>query len=70
MLKLTTAADLSRRDQSEAVMDAGQTLLNAREFWYPIMLQLQRFMVAVSRVAVNHDGKGGLKPGPYCLGQE
>ena len=31
------------------------------------MLQLHRFMVAVSRVAVNHDGRG-FGPGSYCLG--
>ena len=51
-----TAADLGRRHQSEAVMDARQAELSAREFQYPITLQRHRFMVAVSRVAVNHDG--------------
>ena len=36
-----TAADLGRRHQSEAVMDVRRALLNAREFWYPNMLQLR-----------------------------
>ena len=48
-----TAADLGWRHQSEAVMDARRALLNAWEHWYPIMLQLRRFMVAVSRVSVS-----------------
>ena len=29
-----TAADLGRRHQSEAVVDARRALINAREFWY------------------------------------
>ena len=45
-----TAADLGRRHQSEAVMHARRALLQARDHWYPIMLQLHRFMVAVSWV--------------------
>ena len=51
--EVDTAADLSRRHQSEEVLDARRTLLNARELWYPILLQLYRFMVAVSRVSVS-----------------
>ena len=43
-------------------MDAWRSLLQARTHWYPIMQQLHRFMIAVSRVAVNHDGKGGSAP--------
>ena len=50
-----TAADLGRRHQSDLLMDAGRVLLNARNHWYPIMLQLHRFMIAVARVAVNQD---------------
>ena len=38
-----TAAGLDRRHPIEDV-----DVLDAREFWYPIMLQLHRFMVAVS----------------------
>ena len=55
-----TAADVGRRHQTELLMDAWRSLLEARTHWYPIMQQLHRFMIAVSRVAVNYDGKGVL----------
>ena len=41
------AADLGRRHQSELIMDARRILLKVRTHWYPIILQLHRFMVAV-----------------------
>ena len=53
------AADLGGRHQAEGFIDARTVLLNVRGYWYPIILQLHRFMVAVSRVTVNHDGRGG-----------
>ena len=59
-----TAADLGRRHQSEVVIDARGRLLKARSYWYHIMLDLHRFMIAVARVTVNHDGKGGTAPHP------
>ena len=43
--------------QSEPHMDARRSLLKVRTHWYPIMQQLHRFMISVSGVAVNHDGK-------------
>ena len=52
-----TAADLGRRHQSEVLIDARRRLLKVRGYWYPIMLDLHRFMVAVARVSVNHDGE-------------
>ena len=57
------AADLGRRHESEILIDARRKLLKARSHWYPILLDLQRFMIAVARVSVNHDGKGGTAPG-------
>ena len=45
-------------------MDVRRALLNARDYWYPILLQLHRFMVAVSRVVVNRVGRGGSAPDP------
>ena len=63
-----TAADLGRRHQSEAI-DARRRLLQARSHWYPIMLDLHRFMIAVARVSVNHDGKGGTAPDPLVWDQ-
>ena len=47
----------------------GCSLLSARELWFPIVLQLDRFMVAASRVSVNHDGRGGSAPDPLFLDQ-
>ena len=53
-----TVADLVWRHQPELVMDVRSALINARDHWYPIVQQLHGFMIAVSRVAVNHDGWG------------
>ena len=51
------AADLGGRHQSELLVGARCVLLSARN-WYPIMLQLHRFMIAIAGVTVNHNGKG------------
>ena len=64
-----TAADLGRRHQSEVLIDAMRRLLTARSHWYPIMADLHRFMIAVARVSVNHDGKGGTAPDPLVWDQ-
>ena len=64
-----TAADLGRRHQSEVLIDARRRLLKARSYWYPIMLDLHRFMIAVAGVSVNHDGKGGTAPDPLVWDQ-
>ena len=64
-----TAADLGRRHQSEVLIDARRRLLKARSLWYPIMLDLHRFVIAFARVSVNHDGKGGTAPDPLALDQ-
>ena len=54
-----TAAHFGRRHQSEVLVDARRRLLTARSHWYPSMLDLHRFMIAIARVSVNHDGRGG-----------
>ena len=64
-----TAADLGRRHQSEMLIDAWRGLLRARSHWYPIMLDLHRFMIAVARVSVSHDCKGGTAPDPLVWDQ-
>ena len=64
-----SAADLGRRHQSEILIDARRRLLQARSHWYPIMLDVHRFMIAVARVSVNHDGKGGTAPDPLVWDQ-
>ena len=63
------AADLGRRHQSEILIDARRRLLKARSHWYPIMLDLHRFMIAVARISVNHDGKCGAAPDPLVWDQ-
>ena len=32
--------------------------------WYPVILDLHRFFVAISRAVVNHDGRDGTAPDP------
>ena len=51
---------MGRRHQSELLIDARRSLLEVRTHWYLVMQQLHRFMIAVARVGVNHDGNGGL----------
>ena len=51
------------------LIDATCSLLQARTFWYPVILQVHRFMIAVSRIAFNHDGKGGSAPDPLAWDQ-
>ena len=63
------AADLGRRHQSEVLIDARRSLLKARSYWYPIMPDLHRFMIAVAWVTVNHDGRGGTAPDPFVWDQ-
>ena len=63
------AADLGRRHQTENLIDARRRLLQARGYWFPIMTDLHRFMIAIARVSVNHDGKGGTAPDPLVWEQ-
>ena len=57
-----TAADLGKFRQQDDVITARLDLLRTRRHWYPIVLELHKFMVAISRVEVNHDGDGGTAP--------
>ena len=63
------AADLGRRHQTEVLIDARRRLLGARSYWYPVITHLHRFMIAIARVSVNHDGKGGTAPHPLVWDQ-
>ena len=56
------AADLGRLRHHDDVLTARRDLLRVRRLWYPIMLDLHMFMVAISRVEVNHDGFVGTAP--------
>ena len=56
------AVDLGRLRQQDEVITARRDLLRVRPFWYPIIFDLHKFMVAVSRIEVNHEGFGGTAP--------
>ena len=69
MSEADNAADLGRRHQSEILIDARRRLPGTRSHWYSIMTDLHRFMIAIARVSVNHDGKGGTAPDPLVWDQ-
>ena len=56
-------------NQSEILINARRRLLQARSYWYHIMTNLHRFMIAIARVSVNHDGKGGTALDPLVWDQ-
>ena len=58
------AADFGRRRVSSAVIDARRNLSGVCGRWYPVILDLHRFFIAISRAVVNHDGLGGTAPNP------
>ena len=58
------AAGLGRRRVSPAVIDACRNLSGVCGRWYPVILDLHRFFIAISRAVVNHDGLGGTAPHP------
>ena len=55
---------LGRRRVSPAVIDARRNLSGVCGRWYPVILDLHRFFVAISRTVVNHDGHSGTAPDP------
>ena len=59
------AADFGRRRVSNAVMDARRNLSGVCNRWYPVVLDLHRFFIAISRAVVNHDGGIGTAPDPF-----
>ena len=58
------AADFGRRRVGLAVIDARRNLSGVCGRWYPVLLDLHRFFIAISRAVVNHDGFGGTAPDP------
>ena len=58
------AADFGRRRVGNAVIDARRNLSGVCNRWYPIILDLHRFFIAISRAVVNHDDLGGTAPHP------
>ena len=58
------AADFGRRRVGDAVIDARRNLSGVCNRWYPVLLDLHRFFIAISRAVVNHDGGIGTAPDP------
>ena len=58
------APGLGCRRVSPPVTDARRNLSGVCGRWYPVILDLHRFFIAISRAAVNHDGLGGTAPNP------
>ena len=58
------AADHGRRRVSPAVIDARRNLSGVCGRWYPVLLDLHRFFIAISRTVVNHDGREVTAPDP------
>ena len=52
---------------SLAVIDARRNLSGVRCRWYPVILDLHRFFIAISRAVVNHDDRDGTAPDPLVL---
>ena len=58
------AADVGRGRVGNAVIDARRNLSGVCGRWYPVILDLHRFLVAISRAVVNHDCRDGTAPDP------
>ena len=58
------AADFGRRRVGNAVIDARRNLSGVCGRWYPVLLDLHRFFIAISHPVVNHDGRDGTAPDP------
>ena len=58
------AADFGRRRVGNLVIDARRNLSGVCGRWYPVILDLHRFFIAISRTVVNHDGRDGTAPDP------
>ena len=57
-------ADFGRRRVDPAVIDARRNLSGVCRRWYPIILDLHRFFIAISYAVVNHDDFVGTAPDP------
>ena len=58
------AADFGRRRVGSAVIDARRNLSAVCGRWYPVIIDLHRLFIAISRAVVNHDGRDGTAPDP------
>ena len=58
------AADFGRRRIGIAVIDARHNLSGVCGRWYPVIIDLHRFFIAIARAVVNLDGRDGSAPDP------
>ena len=58
------AADFGRRKVGNAVSDTRRNLSGVCGRRYPVILDLHRLFIAISRAVVNHDGQEGISPDP------
>ena len=58
------AADIGRMRVGNPVIDARRNLSGVCGRWYPVILDLHWFFIAISRAVVNHDGRDGTAPVP------
>ena len=56
---MDTAADLGKLKQHDGFISARRAVFQAGRHWYPTMVDLHKFIVAVSKIEVNNDGYGG-----------
>ena len=62
------AAGFGRRRVSDLVIDVRRRFLSACSSWYPVVLELHRFFIAIARAAVNDDGCAGVALHPTVYG--
>ena len=58
------AADFGRRRVGNVVIDVRRNLSGVCGRWFPVILDLHRFFIAISRAVVNHDGREDTAPDP------
>ena len=58
------AADFGRRRVGNLVIDARRNLSGVCNRWYPVILDLHRFFIAIPRAVVDHDGCPGTAHDP------
>ena len=58
------AADFGRRRVGNSDIDARRNLSGVCCLWYPFILDLHRFFIAISRAVVDHDGNDVTAPDP------
>ena len=54
------AADFGRRRVSDLIIDVRRRFLSTCSSWYPVVLEIHRFFIAIARAAVNEDGCAGV----------